>query len=193
MDRAEFQLRPSITVDTAGKPLRLVLTMRALLAFEEQTGVAFGSKSDPRAIRALLWALTREYHEQVRLMTINDFWTLDQIPNVIEQVIPIFKASVPDLDPKMAKVKAVDTQTRLTQWESLWAIGRVDLHLSEAEFWSLTPRMFHELVKRVTVETGENQKPLSEEDEAAILLEKVVGINRAMGGIDLRKNKEAFA
>lgn len=33
-------------------------------------------------------------------------------------------------------------------WETLWAYGRYDLGLSEAEFWSLTPREFSLLADR---------------------------------------------
>ena len=37
-------------------------------------------------------------------------------------------------------------------WEMLWAVGRYDLRLGEREFWSLVPRQFMALTRRLTEE-----------------------------------------
>lgn len=166
----------------------LCLTMRGLLAYEQEIGAPLGaSKGSPRVIRALLYAMTREYHSSITVEQAGELWPLDELPMVMERLIRTIKNSLPVTDATKDPEPSPVSANTLSDWESLWAIGRVNLHLAEEEFWSLTPGMFYALCKRVTV--PQEKKPLSEEDEIAIVLQKVEALNTAMGGIDLRKSK----
>jgi len=61
----------------------------------------------------------------------------------------------------------------------LWSIGRYDLHLTEKEFWSLTPVEFHALVGRLRL-----QKRWGD-FRAGIIASTIANVNRG-------KKKKAF-
>lgn len=70
-------------------------------------------------------------------------------------------------------------------WLDLWSIARVDMNLSSEEFWALTPAMFLALLTRVRRKYGIEDEPTPAERTKSVL-EKVIAINTAMGGRDLR-------
>ncbi len=191
MHRSPFHLRPQTAVEAACGTVTLAFTMRSLIAFERETGRSISSITErSRLIRTLIWSLTREHHESLTLMDIGTIWTLDQYEEVIQEAIGLIRASSPDISPAPAP-NAKDDDTGSLDWEHLWSVGRVDLHLSEEEFWSLTPGLFHCLLKRIMADTDgspDAPKPGTQK-HSDMLLKRVEMINEAMHGLDLRGKK----
>jgi hypothetical protein len=128
----------------------LANNLRAWLFFERETGRQIGDVGGgPEVLRALLWALVRA--GQIARGTTDNFVTLEFIGSVAgEELQALMRAVEVALYVDLPKVKSSDgaAETRRVDWHELWAIGRYDLHLSDEEFWSLTPLQFHSLVAR---------------------------------------------
>lgn len=131
--------------------------------------------------RAILWgcgdqALTLE--ETGRRVTVH------HLNRLVLDVSTLIRAST-----KSVATAAAEGQERIEtgrmDWLDLWSIARVDMNLSSEEFWGLTPAMFLALLTRVRRKYGIEDEPTPEERTKSVL-EKVVAINTAMGGRDLR-------
>jgi hypothetical protein len=55
-------------------------------------------------------------------------------------------------------------------WETLWAVGRYDLRLTDEEFWHMVPRQFDALVRR------DRERQLREEFAAGIICQTVASL-----------------
>ena len=54
-------------------------------------------------------------------------------------------------------------------WETLWAVGRHDLRLTDEEFWSLVPRQFVALMRQL------NQARVRQEYGPAMIVAAILG------------------
>lgn len=176
------RLIPCKNVDYIGIPLELRYTLGALHRIERVLGR--GVKLDAAGclpmldFRAMIWAcgdqaVTLEtLGEQIKVQHLGRL-ILDLATLVRSSTIPVHSAGSGDGEPgKM-------------DWMDLWAIGKVDMNLTDAEFWSLTPALFYQLLTRVRRKYGIEEE-LTPEERSKAVLEKVIAINSAMGGRDLR-------
>ncbi len=130
-------------VTVRGRQLWLVNNLRAWLLFERRTGRQIGDvNGGAEIIRSLLWAFLQDQHSDIDEQWVGGCTTTEfrEILQVLELAIrgdfPDIPAGEPSAEP------------RRLNWYELWAVGRYDLHLSEDEFWSLSPRQFHALTER---------------------------------------------
>jgi hypothetical protein len=110
-----------------------------------------------RELRVLLWAgLVRDDPAlaDARYMVHVASWVpATQLPSVLPVVMMAVQAALPEpdgqpRDPEADALKDAPRTTPLT-WTELEALGRVELGLSESDFWQLTLRQFAAMMARV--------------------------------------------
>lgn len=134
-------LLPRREVTIAGAPAIMASTLYAWYRFEEQAG---RNPAPGRATsRTLLWSLLVTFQPG---LTVRDVGALE--PR--EWAAAINAASeliAPPGGAETAKKRPADAKP--LEWQETWALGRVDLGLSEDEFWHLSPSLFEALWHRV--------------------------------------------
>ena len=75
-------------------------------------------------------------------------------------------------------------------WQKLWAIGRFDLHLTEADLWQLTFREFSALVSRS--QEVEQAREYNANYRVATILATIVNAANALGGSKTRVKADDF-
>jgi hypothetical protein len=142
-------LQQWIEITVGGRRRTLSCSLGALLRFERRTGRAlyqFGSADRPQALRTLLWALLADDFAAV---------TEDEIGRMpAAEAAAAFRAAGLLLAASAPVIEADDKPTQPVDekpldWYEMWATGRIDLGLSESEFWSLTPAMYHAMCARL--------------------------------------------
>jgi len=92
-----------------------------------------------RGLHAMLWAALLP---QFSMIEVGRMIGTDEIKAASDAVSHCLRLCLPPPSPRKTK-----EQQEIDWWE-LWTIGRVDLRLSDAEFWALTPRQFFFLSDR---------------------------------------------
>lgn len=130
--------------------------------------------------RALLWACG---DQQWSLEAIGKVISVGQIGRLVLDVSTLIRASTMEI--RRGGEEGSKGDAGLMDWLDLWSIARVDMNLSNDEFWALTPAMYYAMLTRLRRKYGIEDEPTPEERTKSVL-EKVIAINAAMGGKDLR-------
>lgn len=134
-------LLPRREIAIAGTPAIMASTLYAWYRFEEQAG---RNPAPGRATsRTLLWSLLVTFQPG---LSVRDVGALEprewaQAIHAAGELIATPGAAAD------AKEKPADAKP--LEWRETWALGRVDLGLSEDEFWHLSPGLFDALWARV--------------------------------------------
>lgn len=145
-------LTPSATVSLAGRQVKIVASLRALLAFEELLGYALHAtmgRNPTKVARALLWAMATASGEAPPLRSIGRM-AAPELDEALAVAVDLMQAGAPALDDydREALAGAAADQRSRTDWLELWATGRRDLGLAEDELWQCSPAMYWALLKR---------------------------------------------
>lgn len=167
------------TVRLARFPYRLTWNLRALYRFEIKMGRSLeqAAQSSPLATaRTLLWAMASEV-EDFGEVTEHGIGSMDAAAfgAAVEQVRLLLASSSPR---RTAAAEAEDTaeeRPKRVDWHQLWAIGRYDLQLPEAEFWRLSPAQFSALCDRMEAEREHAEYC------AALVASTIANVNLAEG------------
>lgn len=143
-------LAPTCSVVIAGQAYRLSCTLRAMYRFEVRLGVGLhqlAGRNTARVARALLWAMAAEQQP----VTEEDIGRASpaEFVSAVDQALLLLAASCPPAQRRAEAEGETPPASDRTNWSELWAIGRHDLRLSEAELWALTPAMYHALCLRL--------------------------------------------
>src|SRR5258708_21419088 len=92
------------------------------------------------AFRVLLTGLLLAGDPTLTERTVGAWLSLDDIGRISAAMAEAMRIGMPEErgDPSQANAN----------WAELWAVGRVDLRLTDEQFWSLTPRQFLLLIER---------------------------------------------
>jgi len=134
------------TVAVCGRSVVMTCTLAALLRFERATGYGLQSANGPAAVRTLLWALLADEQPRITPAEVGAM-SATEAERAVKAALTLWAASAPLPDPD-APEAAGESGGRV-DWYELWAIGRIDLGLSEAEFWGLSPAMYHAMTQRL--------------------------------------------
>lgn len=179
-----IDLVPYKNIGYSGLSMRLRYTLGALYRIE--TVLGRGIRMDAAGylpmedFRALIWACGDQSESLERTGALI---SLAHVGRLIEDVSTLIRASTTLI--RSVGGAAAEPVAGCMDWLDLWSIARVDMNLSDGEFWSLTPAMYFALLTRVRRKYGIEEE-LTPEQRAKSVLEKVVAINAAMGGQDLR-------
>jgi len=180
-----IDLRPRLRVELkTGFVLDLRYTLAAV--YRLQSALGRGLKADSSGcvsmaeLRALIWAM-HSGSESAEL--IGSQLGIGDIGKVIEGVSMIVRSST--INRRAAAAAAESDEPMLVDWLDLWAIAKIDMRLTDSEFWGLTPAMFDALLNRLKRKYGVEEEK-SKEQQVESVLRKVEAINAAMGGRDLR-------
>lgn len=134
-------LLPRREIAIAGAPAVMASTLYGWYRFEQQAG---RNPAPGRATsRTLLWSLLVTFQPQ---LTVRDVGALE--PREWAAAINAASALIaPPGGADTAKERPADVNP--LEWQETWALGRVDLGLSEDEFWHLSPGLFDALWHRV--------------------------------------------
>lgn len=180
-----IDLVPYKDISYAVANMRLRYTMGALYRIETVLGrgvrldaAGFLSMED---FRAMLWACS---DGSITLEGFGQIVNVRDIGRLVMDVSTLIRASTLGVK-KFGGESGEGEDAGLMNWMDLWSIARVDMNLSNEEFWGLTPAMYFALLTRVRRKYGIEDEPTPEERSKSVL-EKVIAINAAMGGRDLR-------
>jgi len=132
--------------------------------------------------RAILWACG---DQSICIEEIGQRVTVQHVNRLVLDVSTLIRASTLSLPIAGAGSETEKAEAGKMDWLDLWSIARVDMNLSTEEFWGLTPAMYWSLLNRLRRKYGIEDEPTPEQ-RAKSVLEKVIAINAAMGGRDLR-------
>lgn len=167
-----------------GLELDLCYTLAAV--YRLQSALGRGLRPDSAGcvsmaeLRALVWAM---HQGPESANVIGAGLHLSELGKVIEAVSILIRSST--IHGSGSAAAAESEAGKLIDWLDLWAVAKIDMRLSDEEFWGLTPGMFHALLERLKRKYGVKEEPTKEEHVASVL-QKVEAINAAMGGRDLR-------
>lgn len=159
------------------RPRPLLLTFRGMKAFEDATGGSLlvpgaWSETTSRELRALLWACLLHDEPTMTLEQAGAMVMPGDIQTVTDAVLLACERSVSEPDAERDEDEGEPGEESRITWLRLWSVGRVDLGLSEDEFWGLTPLEFDTLLKR-------NNLKLEREDfRAGIIASTIANANR---------------
>lgn len=177
-------LVPYKDVSYCGLQMKLRYTLASLYRIESVLGR--GTRLDAAGylpmsdFRAILWACG---DQSLSIERTGEVVTIASIAPLVLDVSTLIRASTASIRSGSASEAREDNGKM--DWLDLWSIARVDMNLSDEEFWALTPAMYYALLSRVRRKYGIEDEPTPEERSKSVL-EKVIAINAAMGGKDLR-------
>lgn len=122
----------------------MACTLHALARFEWATGKS-GPSHELSSIRTLLWALLD--HDPLNPISEYDIGQMDssEFSEATEAAFELLSSASPAPSSKPKDASSHDK----TDWYGLWSLGRIDLSLSEEEFWALSPIQFDAMCKRL--------------------------------------------
>ena len=134
-------LLPRREITLAGEPAVMACSLLSMYRFEQEAG---RNPAPGRAMtRTLVWSLLVTFQPR---LTVRDVGALQ--PREWAQAIHAAGELIASPGgAKEAQERPADSKP--LEWRETWALGRVDLGLSEEEFWHLSPGLFDALWARV--------------------------------------------
>jgi hypothetical protein len=146
---ADNLLCPCAVIDVDGAQWTMRYTLRSMAAFEWRTG-GLAPEASIVSLRAMVWSLLVPSFPDLDIRAVGAM-SEAQFAGAIEAAGVLIAANTPS-----PRETAADTGTdKPTDWYGLWSIGRVDLGLSEAEFWGLAPIQWDALSRRLEARSEE--------------------------------------
>lgn len=179
-----IDLVPRRVIDLQGLRLELRYTLAAVHRFEQLFGRGVRVGDDGcitmHEFRALIWCMSDGSYNQ---QAIGRRITVSNLAEILNSVVALIAQS----SERVTGLGESETPAEPTRidWVDLWTVARVDMRLTDAEFWSLTPHMYQRLLLRVRRKYGMPDE-LSRQEQADVILRKIEMLNIAMGGKDLR-------
>lgn len=139
-----------------GKEYRLAFNFRAIAEAEAAYGVPLitGLPQEHIATPYVLLVLCMLHgalcgsRQQLPWEKLKKLLTVHNLPEVWAKIREAWAAALPDCEEEQWKSAAGAPLKAPELWDNLWSHARIDLGLSEGEFWRMTPRQLDLLSKR---------------------------------------------
>lgn len=135
------------------RPRRLLFTFRAMAEFLGASGKDLLLADDWDGVKVedmpfLLWAACLHEQPALGLEEVLGWLQPETVPAILRALGAAWEASMPEPRPPEEGEEPAGDDGPAPTWLTIWASARHDLGLSEAEFWTLTPRHLDALMVR---------------------------------------------
>lgn len=142
-------LCPRVPIKIDGETLYLACTLRALYSFEKAAGrsiSAIGGMLTTETALTLLWALLVTEHPGIEQMDVGAARG-NEFRDAIDAALKLIVEMQPK--PKPGKATAPAKAAAAIDWRYLWSSARIEMGLTDDEFWNLAPWQLVEMQDRL--------------------------------------------
>jgi len=132
-------------LEIEGRRIQAAYTLGSMAAFEFVTGDRTPAAGDAVTLRRFVWSLVE--HAGVSELEVGSMG-LAAFSRAADAACELLRANIP-AERWRPKTAEGEKPKGPPDWYELWAIGRVDLKLTEREFWGLAPIQFDALCRRL--------------------------------------------